>query len=187
MRAGKRSGMLGFVLVCALVLGACAPKITKTNIIVPEAIPDNSGKFMCPFTSDGVIAPWMEKAYAARFGAAVGKAVAQIAVREGLKQAAGFVPIPGLDIVAAKAGEAAGREIAIKMCGGREYIRNTSDLSFNNVDDLGVYIFANYSDRPDYAKVLKLTWGIYPKLQQRYPKALNKAHKAWKKQHPGEK
>jgi hypothetical protein len=144
------------------------------ELVSPNPIQGNSGNLMCPFTSDGTVAPWMNKAYTARFGAAIGKAVGAYAGKKAAEQVTGMIPFVG-GYLGDKAGEAIGREAALAACGGRDFIKQTSDQSFNEVDDLAVFMYVNYSTRPDYPKIYQLTCDVYPKLEKNYTKALQKA------------
>jgi hypothetical protein len=61
------------------------------------------------------------------------------------------------------------------MSGGEEFIRNNSDISFNSVQDLAVYMYAKNSSHKDYAEALKLTQEIYPELKTAYFAAISNA------------
>jgi hypothetical protein len=58
------------------------------------------------------------------------------------------------------------------MVGGEEFIRANSDMSFNSVDDLALYMYVKNSSHKDYAEALKLTQEIYPELKTRYGQAI---------------
>ena len=156
-----------------VILSNCATKQTvllPDQIIAPIPIQGNSGKYMCPYTSDGVLAEWVDKAINARIGATVGETVGTYTGQKVLKQ----VPFVG-GFLGEKAGKAVGRQLAIKASGGWEYIKETSDLSFNSCDDLAVYLYAKYSRHAHYQDALKAIYEIYPELQKRYWPAIRKA------------
>ena len=139
------------VLLFALVLTACAsaPRIAAPNLITaPTPIVGNSGKYMSPYTEDGTVAAWVEKGRNASAGASIGGFLGQAV------------------------GESAGRAIALKMAGGEEFIRANSDISFNSVNDLAVYMYAKNSTHKDFAEALKLTQEIYPELKTTYYQAI---------------
>lgn len=123
----------------------------------PEPILGNTGEFMCPFTEDGTVAPWVEKGMSAAVGGNVGGAVGSYAGARALEQ----VPFFG-SFLGKAAGEKAGREIAISGAGGWEFIKSSSDLSFNSLADMARYVRAKHTAHPQYAKVLEATFGIYP-------------------------
>jgi len=125
---------------------------------------------MCPYTQDGVLAEWVDKAINAKMGATIGKHAGAYLGKKALEN----IPFVG-GFLGGKFGESAGRAIAIKASGGWEYIKSTSDTSFDNVDNLAVYLYAKHSSHPHYNNALKATWGIYPELQKRYYNALLKA------------
>jgi hypothetical protein len=73
------------------------------------------------------------------------------------------------------AGNAAGRAVAIQSAGGWDRIKKTSDLSFNTIEDLAVYMYAKHSGYPEYQKVFQLTGEIYPELPKRFMEAIRNA------------
>lgn len=144
----------------AAATGAQGTAVAQAN--APEPIYGNTGKYMCPFTEDGTVAPWVEKGMAASVGANVGAAAGAYAGQKALEQ----VPFFG-GMLGRAAGQATGREIAIKASGGWDFIKSSSDLSFNSLEDMAHYLHATNSAHPQYAKVLQATYGIYPDLKQR--------------------
>ena len=125
---------------------------------------------MCPYTQDGVLAEWVDKAINAKMGATVGKHAGAYAGQKALEN----VPLLG-GWLGSKAGEAAGRAIAIKASGGWEYIKSTSDMSFDSLNDMSVYLYARHSSHEHYKDALDATMEIYPKLKKGYYKAIQKA------------
>ncbi|KQQ96877.1 hypothetical protein [Massilia sp. Leaf139] len=157
-------------LVLALMLTACAsaPRIAAPNLIkAPQPIVGNSGKFMSPYTEDGTVAAWVEKGRNASIGANLGGFVGAQAGQKVAEQ----IPFVG-GLIGQKLGETAGRAIAIKMAGGEEFIRANSDLSFNTVNEMAVYMYAKNSTHKDFAEALKLAQDIYPELKTAYYPAI---------------
>lgn len=157
----------------ALLMSACAtaPKLAAPNQLVsPVPIEGNSGKYMSPYTSDAVLADWVDKAINAEMGGTIGGVAGAYA---GRKMAENIPFIGGL--IGQKIGDTLGREVAIKMSGGEEYIRETSDISFNNIQDLAVWMYVNHSSHPHYQDALKSASGIYPELKEGYLQALYSA------------
>jgi len=169
-RNGTGAGLIGIMVLALFVAGCATPLPTQTQVRVPTPIRGNSGQYMCPFTSDDTVAEWVSTGVKARFGSAVGSAIGARAGQEILKN----IPIIG-GILGQEVGKAAGRRIAISSSGGMEKIKSTSDLSFNSIDDMAVYMYAKHSGRKDYKQVLQLTQEIYPKLQGRYIRAIRAA------------
>jgi hypothetical protein len=165
-------------LLFALMLSACAsaPKIAAPNLIkAPQPIVGNTGKYMSPYTEDGTVAAWVEKGKSASAGASVG---AFVGAQAGQKLAENIPFVGGM--LGQAIGESAGRAIALKMVGGEEFIRANSDLSFNSVNDLAVYMYATNSNHKDYQEALKLTQEIYPDLKQAYLPAITLASRSVK-------
>jgi hypothetical protein len=170
----KKYLLLGSLLAAAFLTG-CATTAsfpTAAQVVAPPPLPNNSGKYMAPYTSDGVVAEWVDKAVKAKLGSAIGGQIGAYAGQKALEQ----IPFFG-GMIGQKAGEAIGREVAVKAAGGWESIKASSDLSFNSVDDLAVWMYAKFSANEHYNDVLAATQGIYPDLQQRYSAAIIAAAK----------
>ncbi|MEO3879438.1 hypothetical protein [Rheinheimera fenheensis] len=169
---------LKWVVVAAvsLMLTACAsaPYVAQpSELTAPPAIMDNSGEYMSPFTSDGVVAEWVDKAVNAKAGASIGGMAGAYA---GQKLAENIPFIGGF--IGEAVGNTLGREVALNMSGGEEFIRSTSDISFHNLNDMAVWLYVNYSANPHYQDALDSTFAIYPDLQQVYYQALINASAA---------
>ena len=146
---------------------------TAAQIAAPAPIEGNEGKYMSPYTTDGVVAEWVDKAMKAKMGSAIGGAIGAYAGQKAMEQ----IPFLG-GFLGQKAGEAMGREIAVKASGGWEYIKSTSDLSFNTVEELSVWMYATHSENEHYAEVLAAVQEIYPEMKQRYYAAIQNAPRA---------
>jgi hypothetical protein len=158
------------VLTLALLLSACATAphmAAPTALRAPTPIMGTTGKFMSPYTEDGTVALWVEKGRAASAGAGIGGFVG---AQAGQKLAENIPFVGGM--LGQAVGESAGRAIALKMVGGEEFIRANSDMSFNSVDELAVYMYVKNSSHKDYTDALKLTQDIYPELKTRYAAAI---------------
>ncbi|MEN8190699.1 MAG: hypothetical protein ABFS19_12710 [Thermodesulfobacteriota bacterium] len=132
---------------------------------------DNSGLFLCPFTQDDVLAEWTDNAINAKLGSAIGSTAGTLAGQQVLEQA----PIVG-GVVGSYLGIEAGRLIALEAAGGEEFIRETSDISFNMIDDLAVYLYARFSHLEHYPEALSALLEIYPNLKEgRFEKAIMNA------------
>jgi len=153
-----------------LTLGGCAtgPQLAPPeHLHAPEPRADTDGRYLNPYTRDGVVAEWVDKAVNARMGAAVGSSVGAYAGQAMVEQ----IPVLG-GWLGGKVGERAGREIAIQSSGGWEYIRATSDASFDDVNDFAVYLYVSHSEHPHYDDVLRTIKSIYPELANSYYRAI---------------
>jgi len=162
------SSILIIVLIVFSITSCAMKKPLQPNQIVPPCPRlDNEGAYLCPYTQDGVVAEWVDKAINAKIGATIGKHAGAYAGQKLLEN----VPFVG-GMFGSMSGEAAGRAIAIKTSGGWEYIKSTSDISFDNSNDLSVYVYAKYSTNEHFQEVLEATMEIYPKLKKEYYKAI---------------
>lgn len=153
------------------------------KITAPRPIAGNGGKYMCPFTANGTVAAWAKVRYvetdngsdiAANVGGAVGKQAAD--------KALDFVPFGLGGMIGQHAGEAAGRAATSKNIDNAlpsmGTVKASSDISFNSVDKLAIYMYAKHSAHKEYARILELAGRIYPELQQEYVSAIEKASRA---------
>ncbi len=166
------SKKLVFLMMISFILSSCAgPQLKKSHEIVPpEPIYGNSGEFMSPYTEDDILADWVDKAIGAKAGAQIGAAIGAYAGAKALE----MVPFIG-GMIGKYAGEQIGRQIAISASGGMEYITSTSDLSFDSLDKMSVYLYAKHSTHEHYQDALAATMEIYPDLKKTYMVAIYKA------------
>ncbi|MFC3071382.1 hypothetical protein [Phenylobacterium soli] len=154
----------------ALVAGALmlcawgAPKMPDpAKMAAPAPIEGTGGKYMSPFTSDGVTAAWVTKSMQVRASTAIGGMAGNYAGQKAMEQ----VPFIG-GFLGKKAGESMGRSIALKAIGGEEFLKSSSDLSFNSLEDMSRFMYAKYSTAPEYPKILEATESIYPEMKDVY-------------------
>ena len=174
MRFTKLSVFACVTLLLVTMVGCAGPKIASPDqLTAPEPIHGNTGKYMCPYTSDDVLAEWVDNSLKASAAGSIGGAVGAYAGAKALEQ----VPFVGA-FIGKSVGNKVGKEIAIKAAGGREVITNTSDQSFNNLNDLAVFMYVKYSTNEHYQSALKAAYGIYPEFKQQYSAALYRASRA---------
>lgn len=133
----------------------------------PKPIEGNGGKFMSPFTSDGVTAGWVTKSMQVQASGQVGQAAGQVVAGQVLSK------IPFAGMFAGEATKALARKIALDSIGGEEFLKSSSDLSFNSLEEMATYMYAFHSSHAEYGKVVSATAAIYPEFAEvyaRYPK-----------------
>lgn len=136
--------------------------IAQLRAAAPKPLEGNGGAFMSPFTSDGVTAEWVTKAMKVQASGDIGGAVGQVAADQLLSN----IPFAGL--FAGKATKALARSAAMKSIGGQEFLKSSSDLSFNSLEDMAKYMYAFHSSHPEYARIVKATAAIYPDFANIY-------------------
>jgi hypothetical protein len=159
-------------IVLFAALGACSHLPQPNQVVAPTPIPSNTGKYLSPYTSDGTVAEWVVKGRAAKLGGAIGG----FAGRKAGEAAVGQVPIIG-GWLGGKAGDKAGREIALGWVGGESALRASSDLSFDRIDDMIVFLYANHYDETnkDWRETFDLTKAIYPDVEKHWSSAIKHA------------
>lgn len=157
--------------LCACASAPVAPQLAApSRIVAPQPILGSTGAFMSPFTEDGTVALWVEKGKSARSGSNIGGFLGAQAGQRLASQ----IPFVG-GFLGQSVGESAGRAVALQMVGGESFIRANSDISFNSVHDLAVYMYAKNSAHKDFAEALALTQEIYPELKTAYYPAIAQA------------
>ncbi len=126
-----------------------------------QIIEGNTGQYMSPFTSDGVAAGWVDKAVNAQMGGAIGAAAGAYAGQKALET----VPFVG-GFLGNKVGKAAGRSIALNAVGGEAYLRESSDLSFNDINEMARWLVYTHASHAKFAEIMKASYQIYPELQK---------------------
>lgn len=153
------------LIISGCAMGPSAPPVTPERLAHMEPVPrqDNLGEFISPITSDGVTAEWVAAAINASMGASIGATVGAFAGEKLMEQ----IPFVG-GFLGSTLGKEVGRKIAIESAGGWDVIRDTSDLSFDNLRDLSLYLYINYGNNENFADVLSAISGIYPDLEQQF-------------------
>jgi hypothetical protein len=136
--------------------------VAQLQASAPKPIEGNGGIFMSPFTSDGVTADWVTKSMKVQASGDIAGAAGQIAADQLLSS------IPFAGMFAGKATKALARSAAMKSIGGEAFLRSSSDLSFNTLDDMAKYMYAFHSQHPEYARIVKATTAIYPDFATAY-------------------
>ncbi|MFP4381074.1 MAG: glycine zipper 2TM domain-containing protein [Candidatus Sumerlaeia bacterium] len=161
-----------FIILGLISLAACSSMHSSLpqpdTLDCPKPIMSNRGKYMSPYTSDGVLTEWVDKVIYRRMGAGLGAAVGAWA---GSEIAQEDRELEGA-IIGAIAGYQLGADLALKVAGGWDYIRKTSDISFNSLDNMAVWLYATHSSHRHYIDALNATFEIYPELKSRYRGAI---------------
>lgn len=162
-----------------LIAAACAAVLTMAAAAAHagEPIQGNTGKYMSPFTTDGVTAGWITKSMQVKASGQIGAMAGQYAAQKALEN----IPLAGM--FGKQIGQQAGRQVALQSIGGEAFLRETSDLSFASAQDLADYVKTNHADHPEIGKIMAATYAIYPDVEQawlmaRRPLAVGKPIKA---------
>lgn len=128
-------------------------------------IPNNSGKFLSPYTSDGVTAEWVNQAINAGIGAQIGTTAGAAAAGSIARELGeSFAVVAVVSMAGSAIGEAIGRSTAIEASGGWDFIRETSDRSFNSLDDMARYLRLKHGNDENFDEVFAATRQVYPDL-----------------------
>lgn len=171
IRRLRKSG-LSSDLIAAMIRSGAQPstpapsvadtaRVSRPDGVAALLIPDNSGEYMNPWTSDGVLAEWVDKAINAKMGSAVGSAAGAYAASKALDN----VPFVG-GFLGSKVGKKMGHSAAISASGGMDYIRQTSDQSFRSLEDMARYLKAVHGTNSNFQDAIKAADAIYPGLMQ---------------------
>lgn len=130
---------------------------------------DNQGQYMSPYTSDDVLAEWVNSAINANIGATAGTGVGAVAGAYLGEKALEQIPFVGSFLggaVGAEIGKSVGRETAISASGGWDAIRASSDRSFDDIASMARYLKAKYGTTENFADAMNATRQIYPELAE---------------------
>lgn len=166
-------GYQGRASAGTLLTNHAAPtaRATVADDISALVIPNNSGQYLSPYTTDAVTAEWVDKAINAKMGSAAGSALGAAAGAYAGRKALEHIPGGSLfgsflgGMAGSKAGKGVGRDAAIAASGGWEYIRATSDQSFQSVHHMARWLVAEHGSNPNFKDVISATSQIYPDLQ----------------------
>ncbi|MBL9218185.1 MAG: hypothetical protein JNG82_06840 [Opitutaceae bacterium] len=141
--------------------------------IAPAPLPGKTGKYFAPYDSNGQLTEWASKALSANIGAAIGSKAGEKAGT----MAASKIPLAGgfLAMGAKKKGKELGAMAAV---GGADFVKKSSDASFNSVQDLAVHMHLNHAGKADYIKAFAAAMAIYPDFEKTYEQAIKQAYGA---------
>ncbi len=140
---------------------------TREELLEQLVRQDNQGKYLSPYTSDDVLAEWVNSAINANIGATVGTGVGAAAGAYVGEKALEQVPFVGSFLggaVGAEIGKSVGRETAISASGGWEAIRASSDRSFDDIHSMARYLREKYGHTGNFSDAMDATRQIYPEL-----------------------
>ncbi len=146
-------------------------KYDEVELVAPEPLADASGKYVSPYNINGEPAEWSTKSISAEAGAMAG----EMAGEKAADKLASKVPFGGL--LRGKAKSTASSAGAAAALGGWDSIRATSDVSFDSMSDMAVYLHVKHGDEPGYDENLAAAMSLYPEMKKGYNKALKKAYK----------
>ena len=138
---------------------------------VEEPRDDVDGKFIFSYSSTGLITEWADKSLNSQAGAEIGT----MAGEKGAGALTSKVPFGGLagGLIKGKSKELA----AVTAIGGMDYIKETSSISFDSLEDYSLYMHVNFNGGPDYEKALAAAMAIYPELEKSHQRTIDKAMK----------
>lgn len=171
------SDAIGDIVKAQVILGKVMEITSKfqslqpADIVVPQPLANTKGRYLLPYTNDGALTEWANKALSVQVGAAVGSKVGE----EAGKRLTAKVPFGGLASgLAKKKGKEMG---AVAAVGGEKFMRQTSSRSFNNLDDYAVYLHVTHAGTAGYDQALAAAMAVYPELEAGYQPAIQNAYK----------
>lgn len=128
------------------------------------------GKYVLPYNESGALTEWATKTFNVQAGSFAGEKAGEAAG----KAVASKVPFGGL---ASGLMKKKGKEMgAMAALGGEKFVRSTSSLSFDNLDDYAVYLHVKHGQEPGFNQALAAAMAIYPQLENSYDGAIGKAY-----------
>lgn len=168
--------LAGDLVKAQVILGKVTQIMDKyremtVELEAPEPLEGVKGKFLLPYTAEGEPTEWAQKALSAEAGKLIGEKVGDKAVGA----LASKVPFGGLagGLMKKKVKETAG----VMALGGMDFIKETSDQSFNSLNDYAVYLHVRHGSEPSYKETLAAAVALYPDLEKTMPSAIQQAYK----------
>lgn len=136
-----------------------APQVGVDHLVIAGS----GGAFMCPYTTDGVTAEWVNQAINARTGGTLGSAVGGAVGAYAANRALEAVPFGSLlgGMFGSRAGRALGRSMAID----ENLLRQSSDQSFNSLNDMARYLVVRHAGNGNFNEVVEAAESVYPGLK----------------------
>ena len=138
-----------------------------SEVLAQEPIEGTEGKYVLPYTSDGVLTEWVELAIDAGIGKDLGGLVGSLVGR----QLVSGIPFIG-STIGNNVGENIGKTMAIDAIGGIDVLKESSDLSFDSLEAMSIYLYKHHTDHPYYLPAIKATMVFYPELKEVYNQAI---------------
>lgn len=150
---------------------AVGPAAAAAEPVAPQPRAGNSGKFYLPYDANGQLTAWAGKALTAQIGAAIGAKAGEKAGQ----MAAAKIPIAGglLAMGAKKKGKELG---ALAALGGSDFVKQSSSLSFDRLEDLSLYLHLNCAGKADYVKAFAAAMALYPDLAKNHEATIKQAY-----------
>jgi len=142
------------------------------QLAVPAPLTDGAGQYFVPYTTDGVVTDWIDKGIELEMGANIGTLIGVGLANEVLTE----IPVFGA-MIGKSIGDRIGKEAAISAIGGIDYIKRTSDFSFQKIENFAVFLYAKHATHKDYKRVFEITVMVYPELKDVYYSAIVQASK----------
>jgi len=164
------------VLVLTALIGfifsGCAPVAHRSASSGQAA--QTSTNYCCPYTSDGVLAEWVDiaikKDAIGKVGGGVGTVAGAVGGRYVAKKALENVPFGGLiggfagGMIGNKVGKNVAQNAFLDSIGGMEQVETTSDLKFASLQSLADHLYTNNTSHPNFKEALEATKSIYPEF-----------------------
>ncbi len=160
-------------MVISKVLAVVSKFQTQSVVLTaPDPIHANTGRYLLPYKENGEPTEWAVKMVSAQVGKLVGEKAGDAATRA----VASKVPFGGLasGLIKKKTKEVA----AVTALGGPEFLKKTSDLSFNDLNAYAVYLHVKHSADSNYQQVLATAIAVYPDLEKGFDAAIQQAYSA---------
>lgn len=150
-----------------------ATQFAKYTITLEAPKPQNNtrGSYLLPYDKNGALTEWAQKALQAKVGAMAGEKAGDMAGNA----VASKVPFGGFakGFMKKKAKETG----AMAAIGGKKFIKKSSSMSFNDINDYAVYMHVTHGSSGGYTEALAAAMAIYPDLEQHYDVAINQAYR----------
>lgn len=138
------------------------------------AVKGTRAPFMSPYTTDGVVAEWVDQAINKQIGQSAGSALGAAAGQYAAQKA--LEGIPGGGILGGTLGSMLGEAVGGKAAVDRNLLYETSDMSFRSVRDMVVYMEREHGDSANFPEVVEAVAQFYSGFEETMQARLNGEH-----------
>ena len=145
---------------------ALTVKYQFVEISPPEPLDGARGEYLSAYRLDGSLTEWAQKMLEAKpDGFSFGDC----------KKKSQKLTISGFSLGGGGKGSSCITKVAVKSAGGKRAVAKTTELSFERLDNLAIYLHAMHRNDETYEQALALTLTLYPELEDRYHRTILKA------------
>jgi hypothetical protein len=139
-----------------------------SELQLPVAMQGSAAPFLYPCTSSCELTAWAKKANRmAEFGPMIGQKGGEL-----IGQTLSDEHIPFAESMGQRLGQKLGRKLLLTALGGLKKVKESSEISFNQLEDLAIYLYVSCFGSESYRQALHAVNLLYPDFEPLYQQAI---------------